>query len=59
LRPDGGETIGRIYLRNTGGLLNGRWSWFFAATAGTEATAREAAKAVENQWFERPGQIGR
>ena len=50
--PDGG-TIGRIYLRDTGGLLKGQWSWFYGATTGTEPTARHAAKAIEDLWFAR------
>jgi hypothetical protein len=55
--PDGG-TIGRIYLRDTGGLLKGQWSWFYGATTGTEPTARHAAKAIEDLWFGGPAVTG-
>lgn len=50
---ESGKRIGRIYLRDKGGLLQGQWSWFFGATTGTEPTAREAAKAIEDLWFEK------
>lgn len=46
-----GKRAGRIYLRSTGGFLNGQWSWFFGGSTGTEPTAREAAKVIEDLWF--------
>lgn len=51
--------IGRIYLVR-GGPQNARWTWginarlpeLFLSDSGSEATAREAAKRVEDLWFE-------
>ncbi|CAM5598653.1 hypothetical protein MAUB1S_10123 [Mycolicibacterium aubagnense] len=51
--------IGRIY-KHAGGPQNARWSWsvyarlptLMLSDGGTEDTAREAAKKVEDLWFE-------
>jgi hypothetical protein len=62
--PLPGHTIGQFYQHNTRGIYNGHWTWFYQAAipglgrserfklSGYAETPHEAAKAIENQWFE-------
>lgn len=43
----GGDMIGRVYLHNTGGLIDGKWRWFYSASSGVTESRREAMLAVE------------
>lgn len=42
-----GDMKGRIYLHDTGGIMNGKWRWFFGGSSGVSESRREAMLAVE------------
>lgn len=43
----GGDMIGRVYLHDTGGLIDGKWRWFYSSSSGVTESRREAMLAVE------------
>jgi hypothetical protein len=43
----GGEMIGRVYLHDTGGIIQGKWRWFYSNSQGVTESRREAMLAVE------------
>jgi hypothetical protein len=48
-RPGGGM-IGRVYLHDTGGIINGKWRWFYSSSQGVTESRREAMLAVEEAY---------
>jgi hypothetical protein len=50
---DGAQNLGRVYIHGTGGLWNGKWRWFFAASSGIAESRREAMLAVEDAYERR------
>lgn len=50
---DGDRQVGRVYIHNTGGIINGKWRWFFASSSGVAESRREAMLAVENTYERR------
>lgn len=52
---DGERPLGRVYIHGSGGIINGRWRWFFGALSGTEESRREALLAVEEAYERRQG----
>lgn len=45
-----GDMKGRIYIHDTGGLLKGKWRWFFGGSSGATESRREAMLAVEEAY---------
>lgn len=46
----GGDMLGRVYLHSTGGIINGKWRWFFSSSQGVTESRREAMLAVEEAY---------
>lgn len=45
-----GRMIGRVYIHDRGGIINGRWRWFFSNLTGDTESRREAMLAVEEAY---------
>lgn len=45
-----GDMKGRVYIHDTGGLINGKWRWFYSSSEGVTESRREAMLAVEEAY---------